>query len=83
MAEVGGLHPALHAVGRFHRDRAHAVLAEVLLDFGDDVDDAGLFRFLRHHAQRVVDLGQVARLELNVDDRSDHLNDLSNVVSHD
>ena len=31
-------HPALHAVGRLHRDRAHAVLAEVLLDLGDDVD---------------------------------------------
>ena len=26
------LHAAAHAVGRLHRDRAHAVLAEVLLD---------------------------------------------------
>ena len=40
LAEVGRLHAALHAVGRLHRDRAHAVLAEVLLDFGDDVDRA-------------------------------------------
>ena len=32
-AGVDRLHPALHAVGRLHRDRAHAVLAEVLLDF--------------------------------------------------
>ena len=38
LAEVDRLHAALHAVGRLHRDRAHAVLAEVLLDFGDDVD---------------------------------------------
>ena len=33
-----GRHAALHAVGRLHRDRAHAVLAEVLLDLRDDVD---------------------------------------------
>ena len=39
-AGVDRLHAALHAVGRLHRDRAHAVLAEVLLDFGDDVDRA-------------------------------------------
>ena len=37
-AGVDGLHPALHAVGRLHRDRAHAVLAEVLLHLRDDVD---------------------------------------------
>ena len=37
-AEIDGFHAALQPVGRLHRDRAHAVLAEVLLDFGDDVD---------------------------------------------
>ncbi len=37
-ARVDRLHPALHAVGRLHRDRAHAVLAEVLLDLADDVN---------------------------------------------
>ena len=41
LAEVDHLHAALHAVGRLHGDRAHAVFAEVLFDFGDDVDDAG------------------------------------------
>ena len=30
-AEVDDLHAALHAVGRLHRDGAHAVLADVLL----------------------------------------------------
>ena len=35
---VLGRHAALQAVGRLHRDRAHAVLAEVLLDLDDDVD---------------------------------------------
>ena len=37
-AGVDRLHAALHAVGRLHRDGAHAVLAQVLLDLDDDVD---------------------------------------------
>ena len=41
LAEIDRAHAALHAVGRLHRDRAHAVLAEMLLDFGDHVDLAG------------------------------------------
>ena len=32
LAEIDDLHAALHAVGRLHGDRAHAILAEVLLD---------------------------------------------------
>ena len=38
LAEVNDRHAALHAVGRLHRDRADAVLAQVLLDLDDDVD---------------------------------------------
>ena len=57
LAEVDRLHAALHAVGRLHRDRAHAVLAEVLLDFGDDVDASPRLLWpSRLDAQRVVDL---------------------------
>ena len=37
-AEILGHHAALQAVGRLHRDRAHAVLSEVLLDLDDDVE---------------------------------------------
>ena len=37
-AVILGRHAALQAVGRLHRDGAHAVLAEVLLDLDDDVD---------------------------------------------
>ena len=37
-ARVHGAHAALQAVGRLHRDRADAVLAEVLFDLGDDVE---------------------------------------------
>ena len=45
LAEVLGAHAALHAVGRLHRDGADPVLAQVLLDLGNDIDLPGLFRF--------------------------------------
>ena len=38
LAGILRAHPAHHAVGRLHGDRAHAVLAEVLLDFANDID---------------------------------------------
>ena len=75
VAEVGSRHAALHAVGRLHRDGAHPVLAEVLLDLRDDVD----LPVRRRHAQRVVDLRKMAGVELDVDDRPDDLNDLADV----
>ena len=77
LAEVDRFHAALHAVGRLHRDRAHAVLAEVLLDFGDDVERLAPSLRVALDAQRVVDRRQVAGLELDVDDRSDDLDDLA------
>ena len=79
-AEIGRLHAALHAVGRLHRDRAHPVLAEVLLHLDDDVDRAGQFRVLGDDPQGVVDFRKVARLELDVDDGADHLDDLADVL---
>ena len=81
LAEIDRRHAALHAVGRLHRDRAHAVLAEVLLDFGDDVDRRRSPCRLGLDAERVVDFRQVAVLELDVDHRPDDLNDFADVFS--
>jgi hypothetical protein len=53
-AGVDDLHAAGQAVGRVHRDRAHAVVAEVLLDLADE--RAGVVEALDR--DRVVDLGQ-------------------------
>ena len=75
MTEIQALHAAHHAVGRLHRDGADAVLAEVLFHFSDDVDRAR--PAVGPDSERVVDLRQVARLELDVDDGADHLNDLA------
>ena len=79
LAEVHRAHAALHPVGRLHRDRADAVLAEMLLDFRDDVDLPRLGR-RRLDVQCVVDLRQVARLELHVQDGADDLNDSSDTL---
>jgi len=64
-ARVDRLHPALQAVGRLHGHRAHAVLAQVLLDLRDDVDRLALH--VTDDPDRVVQPGQVALLELDVD----------------
>jgi hypothetical protein len=53
----------------------------VLLDFGDDVDVAR-FLGLGLDPQRVVDLRQMARLELDVEHRADDRHNLSERVSH-
>ena len=74
LAEVDGRHAALQAVGGLHRDGAHAVLAQVLLHLGDDVDLSGPGPSALI-AQRVVDRRQVPALELDVDDRPDDLDD--------
>src|SRR5262249_37288585 len=80
-AEIEGLHAALQTVGGLHRDRADAVLAEVLLDFRHDIDRAG-GRALRFDAERVVDFRQVSRLELDVDDGTDDLDDGAYLLLH-
>ena len=74
---VGRRHAALQTVGRLHRDRAHAVLTEVLLDFDDDVDfDIAGFA---GDAERVVDRRQMSVRELDVHHGADDLNDLANL----
>ena len=75
-AEILGDHAALHAIGRLHRDGADAVLAQVLLDLGDDVDLPRLLGVCLD-AQGVVNLRKAARLELDVDDGTNDLDDAS------
>src|SRR5439155_25152815 len=67
------------AVGRLHRNRTHAVLAEVLLDLRHNVDRAG-GGALGLDAERVVDFRQMTRLELDVDDGADDLHDRSDLL---
>src|SRR5215467_9859555 len=80
MAKVCGHHAALHAVGGFHRDRTHSVLAKVLLDLAHDIERRSATLAIGHHAKSVVDFRQVARLEFDVDDRADYLDDLADIL---
>ena len=52
----------------------------MLLDLGDDVDLRLAALAVGHDAQRVVDLRQMAVLELDVDDRADDLDDLADLL---
>src|SRR5262249_1303048 len=78
-AGVDDLHAALDAVRRGHGDCAHLVAADFLLDLADDVDrgrlDSAIPTALRPNLQRVVDLRQVAGIELDVEHGSNDLYD--------
>src|SRR6266850_297476 len=53
-SRIGGLHPAHHAVGGQHRDRAHAAFAQVLLHFGDNIDWLGHVKTVGSYPQRLL-----------------------------
>jgi peptide chain release factor 1 len=74
-AGVNRRHAADDAFGRLHRDGADAAFAEVLLDFGDDVNRRGHVEALARDAKCGVDRRQVSLLELNVEDGADDLYD--------
>ena len=77
---VDHFHAAHDRVGRRHGDGAHLVAADVLLHLDDDANVAAVFR-LGGDVERVVELGQVLGLELDVEYRTDDLDDLSDVVN--
>ncbi len=79
-ARVDHTHAALQAVGRLHRNGAHAAFAQVLLDFGDDVDLLATRGAIVQDADGVVDGRQVPALVLDVDDGSDDLDDLADFL---
>jgi len=78
-AGVDDLHAALHAIGARHGDRADLVAADVLLHLdGHAHVHAGIRG--RVDLEGVVQLGQMAGLELDVEHRADDLNDLADCV---
>src|SRR5437773_1888256 len=80
-ARVLDAHAAREAIGRGHRDRPHLALAQVLrhlehepLRVGEDVLHLDAL-----HLERVVNPGQLPRLELDVHHGPDDLDDLPDV----
>ena len=82
-AGVDDVDAAREAVGGVHRDRTHAVVAEMLLHLRDQVERRGAVAAGDRDPERVVDLRERAR-EDGVDDDALHLDDLADVllVSH-
>ena len=76
-AGVEGLHAANHAFGRLHGNGAHAAFAKVLLHFDGDVDRLGNVEAFARDANGVVNGRQVSRFKLNVEHRSNDLDDVS------
>src|SRR6266545_208823 len=64
---------AAQAVRGVHRQRPHPVVAQVLLDLGDE-----LLAGAHIDLDGVVDVGQRRRRKLYVHDRADYLNDFAN-----
>ena len=81
-AGIDRLHPANHALGRNHRDAAHAALAKVLLHLNDDVKRGGNDEAFADDPQRLKDRRHVRLFELNVNGRSADRNYFSNILCH-
>ena len=60
LAHIFRGHAANHAFDGFHRDSAHAAFAEMLLDFGGDVQRLGNVEAFAGDVHRVVDGREVA-----------------------
>ena len=77
LAHVLRRHAADDAVGRLHRDTAHAVLAKVLRDLGGEVDRHAGRRSRVLELDGIQDLRQLPLGVLDVDHRPDDLDDLA------
>ncbi len=74
LAQIVGLHAADQTVGGLHGDGAHAAFADMLRDFGDDVDFVGNVVAFAGDANGIVDLGDVSFGKFNFDGGSGDLN---------
>ena len=82
-ARVDDLLASLQSVGRVHRDRANAIVAQMLLDLADEGGGAaivavGVALVLELDLDRRVDLRQLVG-EYGVDDDAGHLLDAADV----
>src|SRR5258708_4585385 len=74
---INRFHAAHHTIRGQHGNRAHATLAQMLLDFGNHIDWRGNVETFGHNAQSLMDRGQVFSCEFHVDDGSNDLHDVA------
>ena len=77
-ARVHDVDAAGEPVGRVHGDGAHAVVAEMLLDLGDQLERISAVLRRNLHLERAVDRGQLTG-EDGVDDDASDLDDLADI----
>ena len=84
-AEVNDLHSSDHAVRWKHRDRTNPAFAQMLLNFGNDIDRSIDLETLGNNAKCLIDRRKIV-LKFDVDDRPNDLYDLADLfarsVSH-
>ncbi len=80
-AGVDRFHAAHQAVGGPEGDAADAIAAQVLLDLAGEANPHALGSVVTLDLEGVIDLGQVAFLELGVEGRADNLDDLADMRS--
>src|SRR6266700_5025301 len=76
---IDGFHPANHALGCFHGNRAHTAFAQMLLDFEDNIDWPGHIEAIAYHTKGLVNGRHGRRGELHVHSRAGDLNYVSDV----
>ena len=76
LAEIECFHAAHQAFGGLHRDAADAAFAEVLRDFGDDIERLGVVEAFAGNAHGVVNQRKVIFFKLDIDDGPDDFDDV-------
>jgi hypothetical protein len=80
-AGIDSLHAADQTFSGLESDGANAAFTEVLGNLDDDVDWIRCLEAFGGNANGVVNIGQFALFEEDVDDRSDNLDDVANPVA--
>src|SRR5271156_3907957 len=76
LAEIERFHAADQTFSGFHRDATHAAFAEVLSDFGDDVERLGIIETFAGDAHRIVNERKVSLFELDINNWADDFDDV-------
>src|SRR6266481_2911826 len=80
--EINGLHAPDHSISRLHRNCANASLAQMLLNFKNDVYRRWNIEAIANHAKRLIDRRHGGLCELHVHCGTGDLNNVSDVFWH-
>ena len=79
-AKIDDLHTADHTVGRQHRYRTNAALAQMLLHLGHNIHGGLNIKTFARDPQSLIDRRQIIIRKFNVNNGADDLDDLSDLL---